>query len=611
MELDCSAVAAGSYNLTDPICPSLKRTESSGSINSISASNSASGDAIGPHDIVAENGLMIVDPYQKKKKDGGDNYSASGSSKKSNWTKNYCSDNDLFPFETLDKEGKAALANEGKKSKKLWSVYGSSSPTTSSDKTGGGSSGNSKRSTSKSLDSDSSMFKNLVLVSLPSKKGGNSNATATTKGFSKSMVSLSRGSECDNHHYPAPPSPSDIHNYPLFSSAGSFTSRTRSPSVSVLDEANHSASHEYPQYTQNQSISNRSAIGDISSLRSPQLDANSPAFLKRSLRKLPLIQQGQKLQPKQPLPQKASTAPISLITNDWNTTIRGQRSLSQPLRCVDPELQQPRVQNSYISSPTKSTENVSRHIVAPDELAMAMAIDREAEGKRQQQGLECVEKSEKSNWKPTVDGTSEEKSHSVTILTVTPESEVSPTPTLTTIVEAASTLADDTTPRAGEETSASGSREQTQTAVTTTAAWSLPPPKRLNNPDGQETVTTQHTTRKITTRSSLPTHATSAAQAAEKRNSKGTDLECSKQPSSPAVKENDQGDEAHAIPLSAIKGTETQPAVAVNIGESLQGSTRESHASPTSSVSPPILPRRSPFRSAPIPPVNPANYTAS
>ncbi|KAF9196625.1 hypothetical protein BGZ49_002732 [Haplosporangium sp. Z 27] len=623
---------ASSYQIS-PICPDLKRTESSGSTNSISTIDSALGEAIITHDIASVKGLTMtpLDLIHKKPTKEGSGSSGSSQStpvtnKKMIWSKGYCTDNDLLPFEILDKESNAASMNEGKKAKKLWSVYGNSGSITISDKTGSGNngSGNNRKTTNQSLDSNNAMLKNLVLIS-PVKKNNSgskgSNTTSTTKGFSKSMTSLSKVSESEAHNHPVPPfpvSPSNHHhNHHVFSPDTSSASRVRSPSVSVLDEALAAASREYAEYTQKQFLNRPPAHNDdILYSRSPaQQDSNSFNLLKKSI-------QGQKQQSKQPPSSRATTAPISLITSDWNTISRTQRNQSQPIRCIDPELQQHRLHQPFQPHASKPTETISRHIVAPDELAMALAIDQEAEGKRREQ--ERIEKTEENNNRPIsimtanpmsvvtstplaspVEGNnlSDDKSplHPVTSLSAIPESVVSPSMNLTTVEEATSSFendgddGDNNTYLPGEDINANFEEEsspppknyvkQTQTAtVSTSSQWSLPPPRRQSHPPDQEA------TRSLTEQILV-----------EKKYTKGTGVENTKQSPEPIVKNESlkEDEEAHEVLLSAIEATvESQSTCTAN-------TTREWLKSPTlESPSPPILPRRSPFRSAPIPPIN-------
>ncbi|KAF8954525.1 hypothetical protein BGZ46_002887 [Entomortierella lignicola] len=587
---------ASSYQIS-PICPDLKRTESSGSTNSISTIDSALGEAIITHDIASVKGLTMTPLDLIHKKPTKESSGSSGSSqstpvtnKKMIWNKGYCTDNDLLPFEILDKESNAASMNEGKKAKKLWSVYGNSGSITSPDKTGSGNngSGNNRKTTNQSLDSNNAMLKNLVLIS-PVKKSSSgskgSNTTSTTKDTSSA-------------------------------------SRVRSPSVSVLDEALAAASREYAEYTQKQFLNRPTAHnGDILYSRSPaQQDSNSFNLLKKSI-------QGQKQQSKQPPSSRATTAPISLITSDWNTISRTQRNQSQPIRCIDPELQQHRLHQPFQPHASKPTETISRHIVAPDELAMALAIDQEAEGKRREQ--ERIEKTEENNNRPIsimtanpmsvvtstplaspVEGNnlSDDKSplHPVTSLSAIPESVVSPSMNLTTVEEAMSSFENDgddddnNTYLPGENIYANFEHEsshppkdyvkQTQTAtaatVSTSSQWSLPPPRRQSHPPDQEA------TRSLTEQILV-----------EKKYTKGTGVENTKQSPEPIVKneslKEDENEEAHEVLLSAIEATvESQSTCTANTTrEWLKSSTLES-------PSPPILPRRSPFRSAPIPPIN-------
>ncbi|KAG0014109.1 hypothetical protein BGZ80_010647 [Entomortierella chlamydospora] len=474
-------------SLIDSSCPYLKHTESKGSANSVSTLDLAMGDSTGSYSTITEKGLMIT-PSDSNQKNGKDSGSCC---KKSNRSKNYCTDGDLSPIEVIDKEAKAAVSNDGKKSKKLWQV-------TSGDKaSGSGSNESIRRSTSQSLDSNSLMLKNLVLVSLPIKKHSNSHSnshtTTTAKGFSKSMVSLNRGSELDTRPSlgsPSSASPLEHRNHGLFSSERP-THRTRSPSVSVLEEAFQSGSHEYSQFIQKQTLMHGPIDGNILYSRSPLAPSHSQH-------------------------PKAVTSPISLITGDWNPISRGKRNITQPVRCVDPELHL----HKPSPPPIKPNEDVSRHIVAPDELAMAMLVDQEAEGRRQQQESESIDQA------------------------AAPESEPSPSPTLTAVIEPTSSLDDDTISLTNEDISLKlgSSCSSDSTERPTTAAWSLPPPKRPNYYMGQE-----------------------AAAAA-------------------------------GITVNTRDYPQQDPTAA----------TRESPTSPISPVLPPILPRRSPFRSAPIPSINSA-----
>ncbi|KAF8937810.1 hypothetical protein BGZ58_002128 [Dissophora ornata] len=373
--------------------PPLKRTESNASSNSISTINSTSGDVNGLSETADENGLTTspLDFDLKRNKSsnnpgvqgsiGSDIISSSNKPLIKKTTiisgKKYCTDNDLHPIQIAEKEEKAAAAASAKKTKKLWSVYGSSSQPPSSDKASNGS--GSKKTTSDSLDPKNPMYKGLVLISAPSKKSS-SRSSSSTKGLSKSMSSLSKGSELDT--------PLTSATRLLVHDNAHFPSRTRSPSVSVLDEAPQSAIHEHSQKL---SVIHTPTVGDILSSRTATLtkshgasaasqqDVFALSFNHRTTQKHPSASQG----------QKYVTAPISLSTGNW---AQGQQQLQ---RCVGPELEG---HASQVSKQT-ITQNVSRHIVAPDELTMA--INQEVEERRQKQEQERLEKSLEASKRPT------------------------------------------------------------------------------------------------------------------------------------------------------------------------------------------------------------------
>ncbi|KAI8350832.1 hypothetical protein B0O80DRAFT_428375 [Mortierella sp. GBAus27b] len=163
----------------------------------------------------------------------------------------YCTENDIHP---LEKEERSSVVTNDKKTKKLWSGRdgGASSgglektPPSWSDK----SSNKTKRGMSHSLDTDNPMFKGLVLISSPIKKssGSSGSSISNSKGHSKSMTSLAKGSpEMDMGSYSGyqQPPPVPYHGSSATSSSSSSSSsrlpgtRARSPSVSALDEASY------------------------------------------------------------------------------------------------------------------------------------------------------------------------------------------------------------------------------------------------------------------------------------------------------------------------------------------------------------------------------------
>ncbi|KAF9425417.1 hypothetical protein BGZ76_003248 [Entomortierella beljakovae] len=550
---------------TFPLCPELERTGSSGSVTSVSTISLATSD-----DTAVESGLKMTpieldSKLSKESGGGGDNIREANKGLGRNQI--HCGKNDLSPLEILDRETKAALATEGKKTKKLWSVYGNPGSTPSGEKSNGSSG---KRSNSQTQESNHSMFKNLVLVSMPSKKhsSNNSTATSTTKGFSKSMISLPRASESDPQHNSSH-STSPLDNTHLTIMTDGSSTRARSPSVSVLDEALQSTSREHSQTPP-------SVENIISSRPRNNADPYSQSILKGyiDLHGWSIPQKKQSKPTNQTPSQKPNSA-ISAITMDWKSPQRNSKIQPQPLRCVDPELQQNHLYYTQLRTPTKQigVGGVSRHIIAPDELAMAMAIDQEAEGKRQQEAME-------SNQRPISFLTSplalaerntkhSDKPHPLTITTAFPESTAA-------VAEAIPKSTGSNTPRSIVSNEDSHSARSN---VTTTAAWTLPPSNRAD-----ESTTLDSDENRKTYRSSFPSQSKKQEEENEQVQSPGIKSEVIQLDPKDQMEDGGRG-----------RGQGRQ-----------QGVNRDPPISLATSTSPPVLPRRSPFRTAPVSSINAA-----
>ncbi|KAG0267721.1 hypothetical protein BG011_000033 [Mortierella polycephala] len=297
-----------------------------------------------------------------------------------------CADNDLQLPQISDKEAKGALALNGKKSKKLRSVSGgstrhlpssSSAPSTLETK-GIGIGG--KKTDVYAFNADNPMLKGLALITPPSKKqysnnhdhSANQNNNSSSigngnKGFSMSMTSLTKGN--DQHykrHVTAPLLGSSslvgLDNF------HSDSSRTRLPSVSVLDGS-------APSSPGRPSVSDilSSRLSSISRVLSTPTSPTLQPERHRSMRKSKHHQA-----PSSPI---IVTAPISLLNTDWTFH--------------DADFQQPFMLEPRSSNESSDIYNITQHIVAPDELAMA--IEREVEERKlqlmqQQQQHEKVER---------------------------------------------------------------------------------------------------------------------------------------------------------------------------------------------------------------------------
>jgi hypothetical protein len=417
--------------------------------------------------------------------------------------KNYCTENDHHFVE----EGKTTVMARDKKTKKQWSMHGGDgreSPPSSSEK----SSNKTKKGLTQSLDTENPMFKGLVLISSPTKKPvSGSNISNNSKGVSRSMVSLAKGSQdLDSSAYP-------IQHVPSASSSRLFGTRARSPSVSALDEA----ILQTPQKgSPRDPASYHPTVGDILSSRRPGLGRHCSDY---QLQSQGFNKQQFALSLSSSIPPKMATAPIAIIS-DWSSFV--QNKSQEPF---EPQSQHSKQWSTSKMSSSDVGVNVSRHIVAPDKLTMA--IDREIEERRQQQELERSERPLETGKKPS--SAMEPTLAPVTILTV-PES-VASFAVLTSV----------------DESNKNGKRQDEPSGITST----VPEPSASLSLVQEKTVEQEKDVNRYT-----------------------------------------------------IQATSTTLVVNVDVGD-ITGSSRSprsprSPASPVTSPVPPSVPRRSPFRSAPI-----------
>ncbi|KAG0297387.1 hypothetical protein BGZ98_000615, partial [Dissophora globulifera] len=375
-------------------------------------------------DVVSENGLTrsLTNDYPSDvtKKGGGkngtDTYSSSTTltkqplqplSKKMTIVipgsnKKYCTSNDLQPIQSEEKDEQAADMSDVKKAKKLWPVYGSSSQSAPIDKNG-------KRSLRQALDTDSPMFKRLILVSVPPKKpSGKSNSGNSDK------ISNGNGNPLSNG--PVTPESGSRQDQTLFQHSlnTASSSRTRSPSVSVLDDVLQSTTNTAydangvdsgPRKQSFGSTQHRPAVGDILLSRGSSLGTRPPkaasgsnqqdVFAPNFLNNRPITQQKQRhanqQSPSSPSSKMAIT-PISSVTCEWNPYEQ---------RCLDPEVNQ---HQDVINKQVASSNSVTRHIVEPEKLAMDMSIEKKEEERRhqhQQHELERLGKMQDGGNRPT------------------------------------------------------------------------------------------------------------------------------------------------------------------------------------------------------------------
>ncbi|KAF9935595.1 Pleckstrin y domain-containing A member 7 [Mortierella alpina] len=359
---------------------SVRRVESNASLTSISTINSSPGDGTnnGKDD---ENALSRSAISLGQEANGGNNnsggFTRTNPTKKADATAGkYNVGNDHQSPQILRKDDGQQAAVSGKKSKKLWSVCESSgssqSPEKSSSLQSGGTGG--KKTVSQSLDSNNSMLKGLVLI-CPSKKQ-NRDSHVSSKGLSKSMSSLFKG--IDQHgpedHQQAtplltPPGSFHLESGPFSSSlSSSFTSssstRIHTPSVFHMED------HFTPSL-------HRPSVGDILSSRLPVLSkspTSPPSHPDGQLHHRPIKNDNVlKKQSRSTIP-KTTTDLMSSLDNEW--------------RCVDPNPRQsppyPPARHAYNDEGNPFRANVSRHIVAPDELALAIEKE-DAEEKEQKE----------------------------------------------------------------------------------------------------------------------------------------------------------------------------------------------------------------------------------
>ncbi|KAG0029335.1 hypothetical protein BGZ82_008021 [Podila clonocystis] len=323
-----------------------------------------------------------------------------------------------------------------KKTRKLWSGFGGSSSSSSSPSQtliseplaiGHPSSASppDPRATpglSRSIDTNNPWFKDLILISSPPKPSSIHSATSiptstssskkvSSRGFtSKSMVSLSKSSTPLDLVLPPPPSHSHLQE---FRDSVSLN-RARSPSISILESSprhsivptNVNASAITPQSPKLLSFSRQHHQGLEPFMSDPIPSvgdlltgfSNDEDSLKEQLPTTSLT--GSRRCKSGPIPTPTATAPLSPRLPAW--TRFGDKSQAQKYSnwCVDPEVQtllhdDVRGRSSYHAqdfgqqhSPSmKYIAGVSRHILAPVELAQAMEQEEE-EARRLKQSRE-------------------------------------------------------------------------------------------------------------------------------------------------------------------------------------------------------------------------------
>ncbi|KAF9019662.1 Cytohesin-1 [Haplosporangium bisporale] len=327
--------------------------------------------------------------------------------------------------------GAIAPSKDGKdtkKSKKLWSGFGgsSSSPSSSSQMlisepiaVGPPSiSPTDPRNTSslsRSIDTNNPWFKDLILISSPPKPSSiHSAANVTTstsnskkssgRGFtSKSMVSLSKSSTSLDHTLPPPPS----HSHHQYRDSVSLN-RTRSPSISILENPRHSYQPLVPNTPQSPKLLSIRhlqeseqftsdpipSVGDL--LTGFSADENS---LERTNLSTIASSSGSRQCKSGPIPIITTTiitTPLSPRLPAWTRFGDKSQAHKNTKLCVDPETQTPLyddrtrlayyVQDSGQQTQVDYISGVSRHIIAPVELAQAM--EQEEEEARRLKGRE-------------------------------------------------------------------------------------------------------------------------------------------------------------------------------------------------------------------------------
>ncbi|CAO3564948.1 unnamed protein product [Mortierella alpina] len=365
---------------------SLRRAESNASLTSVSTIDSCPGDdGNNDKDDGNASSMTVISQTQKANGDNGNSCGPAGISrtKRANSTGgNHGLENDYLSPEIMNKDESQATTVSGKKAKKQWSVCGISgslpSPEKSSNLQSGSSGG--KKTASQSLDSNNSMLKGLVLIT-PSRKQSR-DSHASSKGLSKSASSLFKGmdqhSPEDHHHttpLPTPPGSFHLENSPFLSSssssfASSSSSRIQTPSVFYMDDPFTPSPH-------------RPSVGDILSSRLsvlPKSPTSPPSYPHDLPHHRPTKNVSVQRKQSRSTFSKTSTDLISSLENGW--------------RCVDPSLQQspptPQPVPAYSNEGNPFRANVSRHIVAPDKLALA--LEKEDAEEREQKETEVLRK---------------------------------------------------------------------------------------------------------------------------------------------------------------------------------------------------------------------------
>ncbi|KAG0352100.1 hypothetical protein BG005_008401, partial [Podila minutissima] len=278
---------------------------------------------------------------------------------------------------------------------------------------------------SRSIDTNSPWFKDLILISSPPKSSSIHSAasaptsTSSTKknssrGFtSKSMVSLSKSSTPLDHALPPPPSHSHLHEYRDSVSLN----RARSPSISILEGSpRHSyqplvpanANANMPQSPKLLSFNRqhhhqgleKSTSDPIPSVGDLLTGFSNDEDLLRTQLTTMTSSAGSRHCKSGPIPTSV-TAPLSPRLPAWTRFgDKSQAAHKSPKWYVDPEGQMPLNDEQKTRPPyhahdlgqqdnqsMESMAGVSRHILAPVELAQAMEQEEE-EARRLKQSRE-------------------------------------------------------------------------------------------------------------------------------------------------------------------------------------------------------------------------------
>lgn len=317
--------------------------------------------------------------------------------------------------------GATAPSKDGKdtkKSKKLWSGFGGSSSSSSSQMLISepvvvrppSTSPTDPRNTpslSRTIDTNSPWFKDLILISSPPKPSSihsaanvatstSSSKKSSGRGFtSKSMVSLSKSSTSLDHALPPPPSHSHLHQYRDSVSLN----RARSPSISILESPRHSYQPLVPNTPQSPkllSIRHHQGSEQFTSDPIPSVGDLLTGFsvdestLERTSMSTIASLSGSRRCKSGPIPTTTSTmitTPLLPRLPAWTRFGDKSQAHKNTKLCVDPEAptslydEKTRLsyylQDSWQQNQVDYVSGVSQHIIAPVELAQAMEQEEE------------------------------------------------------------------------------------------------------------------------------------------------------------------------------------------------------------------------------------------